>query len=89
MKISIFAEKGMILTDGKVYNDAFSLAMMAYGKHLITDQGYGAQLTGDIYKLMSVSSTHNVVLADDVENTLKTVFAFYESAKNDGKEIIL
>lgn len=26
MKISIFAEKGMILTDGKVYNDAFSLA---------------------------------------------------------------
>ena len=42
--------------------------MMAYGKHLITDQGYGAQLTGDIYKLMSASSTHNVVLADDVEN---------------------
>jgi hypothetical protein len=26
MKISIFAEKGMILTDGKEYNDAFSLA---------------------------------------------------------------
>ena len=26
---------------------------------------------------------------NDVENTLKTVFAFYESAKNDGKEIIL
>ena len=26
MKISIFAEEGMILTDGKEYNDAFSLA---------------------------------------------------------------
>lgn len=52
------------------HNDAFSIAMMAYGKHLITDQGYGAQLTGDIYKLMSASSSHNIVVADDVENTL-------------------
>ena len=26
---------------------------------------------------------------NDVENTLKTVFALYESAKYDGKEIIL
>lgn len=53
------------------HNDVFSLAMMAYGRHLVTDQGYGAQLTGDIFAYMTKSSTHNVVLADGVENTYK------------------
>ena len=51
------------------HNDVFSLAMMAYGRHLVTDQGYGAQLTGDIFEYMTKSSTHNIVMADGVENT--------------------
>jgi len=51
------------------HEDVFSIAMMAYGKHLVTDQGYGALLTGGIREMMMASSSHNVVLADDVENT--------------------
>lgn len=53
------------------HHDVFSLAMMAYGRHLVTDQGYGAQLTGDVFDYMIKSSTHNVVLADGVENTIR------------------
>jgi len=51
------------------HEDVFSIAMMAYGRHLVTDQGYGAQLTGGIREMMMASSSHNVVLADNVENT--------------------
>ena len=53
------------------HEDVFSVAMMAYGRHLVTDQGYGAQLTGGIREMMMASSSHNVVLADNVENTLR------------------
>ncbi len=53
------------------HNDVFSLAMMAYGRHLVTDQGYGTQLTGDIFEYMTKSSTHNIVMADGVENTAR------------------
>jgi len=64
----------MVVTGKRVgshgHDDVFSLAMMAYGRHLVTDQGYGTQLTGGIREAMVASSTHNVVLADDVENTL-------------------
>ena len=51
------------------HEDVFSIAMMAYGRHLVTDQGYGTQLTGGIREMMMASSSHNVVLADNVENT--------------------
>ncbi len=53
------------------HNDVFSLAMMAYGRHLVTDQGYGAQLTGPIFEYMTKSSTHNIMMVDGVENTIR------------------
>lgn len=53
------------------HNDVFSLAMMAYGRHLITDQGYGTQLTGNTFDYMTKSSTHNIVMADGAENTAR------------------
>lgn len=68
------------------HHDVFSLAMMGYGRHLVTDQGYGAQLTGDIFNYMIKSSTHNVVIADGVENTLKKdadQLGFYTDDKFD------
>jgi len=53
------------------HNDVFSLAMMAYGRHLVTDQGYGAQLTGPIFEYMTKSSSHNIMMVDGVENTIR------------------
>ena len=41
------------------HEDVFSVAMMAYGRHLVTDQGYGAQLTGGIREMMMASSSHS------------------------------
>lgn len=41
--------------------DQLSVAMYAYGKFLLTDQGYGAVLTGDIRSKMMSSQSHNLV----------------------------
>lgn len=84
----------MIIT-GKVngshgHHDSFSLVMMAYGRHLLTDQGYGTQLTGNIREKMIASESHNVVLADDTENDMRTdakQIGFYSDDKYDYCEI--
>ncbi|MGN0149528.1 MAG: S-layer homology domain-containing protein [Clostridia bacterium] len=41
--------------------DQLSVAMYAYGKFLLTDQGYGAVLTGDVRAKMMSSPSHNLV----------------------------
>ena len=60
------------VTGSHGHRDVYSLAMMAYGRHLLTDQGYGAILTGPTTELMYASQSHNVLLADDTENLGKT-----------------
>lgn len=50
------------------HRDVYSLAMMAYGRHLLTDQGYGNLLTGSTKATMLSSQNHNVLLADNTEN---------------------
>ncbi|MCI8307374.1 MAG: hypothetical protein HFH14_04920, partial [Lachnospiraceae bacterium] len=57
-----FASKG----DGShKHYDQLSVAMYAYGKFLLTDQGYGAVLTGDIRSKMMSSQSHNLVTMND------------------------
>lgn len=53
------------------HKDVYSLAMMAYGRHLLTDQGYGTLLTGPIFAEMISSANHNVLLADQCENLIR------------------
>lgn len=45
--------------------DQLSVAMYAYGKFLITDNGYGAVLTGDIRTQMMASQNHSMVTMND------------------------
>ena len=45
--------------------DANSLSMWAYGKFLITDQGYGTTLTGDMFNYMRSPAQHNLVTMNE------------------------
>lgn len=47
------------------HEDQLSIAMIAYGKSLLTDQSYGAILTGDTRKYMISPVQHNVVTIND------------------------
>lgn len=53
-----------------VHKDALSIAMFAYGKFLLTDQGYGQVLTGDLSKYFSSPVQHNLVTVNDNEKYL-------------------
>ena len=52
------------------HKDALSLAMFAYGKYLLTDQGYGSLQTGDAWSYMKSPVQHNVVTVNDIEDWL-------------------
>ncbi len=70
--------------DGKLYKNGEIIASDSEGTPGKVCWGNGHEREfHNIYK------GGNALKYKDVENTLKTVFAFYESAKNDGKEIIL
>lgn len=47
------------------HKDALSLAMFAYGKYLLTDQGYGSVQTGNTMYYMKSPQQHNVVTVND------------------------
>lgn len=48
-------------TGSHYHHDILSLSMYAYGQFLLTDQGYGGLLTGDIKKYMDSPPQHNLV----------------------------
>lgn len=52
------------------HKDALSIAMFAYGKFLLTDQGYGAVLTGDLRNYYISPVQHNTVTVNDNEKYL-------------------
>ena len=52
------------------HKDALSIAMFAYGKFLLTDQGYGGVLTGDLRKYYISPVQHNTVTVNDNEKYL-------------------
>jgi len=43
------------------HHDVLNLYLEAYGQELITDPGYGAALTGDIFDYMTHAEQHNVI----------------------------
>ena len=47
------------------HNDALSIAMFAYGKYLLTDQGYGSVQTGNTMYYMKSPQQHNLVTVND------------------------
>ncbi len=52
------------------HKDALSLVMFAYGKCLLSDQGYGSLLTGDSNNYMKSPVQHNLVTVNDIEDWL-------------------
>ena len=52
------------------HKDALSIAMFAYGKYLLTDQGYGGVQTGNTMYYMKSPQQHNVVTVNDSEDYL-------------------
>ncbi len=50
------------------HKDALSIAMFAYGKYLLTDQGYGSVQTGNTMYYMKSPQQHNVVTVNDSKN---------------------
>lgn len=59
------------------HQDMLSIAMYAYGQFLLTDQGYGGLLTGDIREYMISAPQHNLVTIDGRN---------YDHIKQDGVE---
>lgn len=59
--------------------DHLSIAMYAYGRYLLTDQAYGAALTGNIIEYMSSAPQHNMVTVNnsdhnDIHDTREIAF---------------
>lgn len=52
------------------HKDALSIAMFAYGKYLLTDQGYGSVQTGNTMYYMKSPQQHNVVTVNDSKDYL-------------------
>ena len=52
------------------HKDALSISMFAYGKYLLTDQGYGGVQTGNTVYYMSGPQQHNIVTVNDSANYL-------------------
>ncbi|MBR5519001.1 MAG: heparinase II/III family protein [Clostridia bacterium] len=52
------------------HKDALSITMFAYGKYLLTDQGYGGVQTGNSWYYMKSPQQHNVVTINDSVNYL-------------------
>ena len=53
--------------------DQLSVAMYGYGKFLITDNGYGSVLTGDIRSQMMTSQNHSMVTMNDKRLSVLTM----------------
>ena len=48
--------------------DHLSIAMFGYGRYLLTDQAYGAALTGNIIEYMSSAPQHNLVTVNNSDH---------------------
>ncbi len=77
------------------HKDALSLAMFAYGKYLLTDQGYGSVQTGNTMYYMKSPQQHNVVTVNDSKNYIVDGYVVNEVRKEsydtiesvDGKQM--
>lgn len=71
------------------HRDALSIAMFAYGKYLITDQGYGSIQTGTTSNYMRGPQQHNVVTVNDYADYLKTgdYSSFSSMTTTDGEQL--
>ena len=71
------------------HNDALSFAMFAYGKCLLTDQGYGSLQTGDSWAYMKSPVQHNTMTVNDIEDWLTegTVNSSKTLGRGDGLEL--
>lgn len=71
------------------HRDALNLAMFAYGKYLITDQGYGSIQTGTTANYMRSPQQHNVVTVNDYADYLTTgdYSSFSTVEVKDGKQL--
>ncbi len=58
------------MTGSHGHKDALSVSMFAYGKYLLTDQGYGGVQTGNSWYYMKSPQQHNVVTINDSVNYL-------------------
>ena len=70
------------------HRDQLSLAMVAYGKSLLTDQSYGAILTGNTRKYMIAPVQHNLVTINDfIDTPTGTPTSYYKMTSTDGNEL--
>jgi len=69
-----------------VHYDALSITMWAYGKYLLTDQGYGSDQTGDggrVWQYNKSPVQHNMVTINDTYDYLKDGIVGYTKLTND------
>ena len=71
------------------HRDALNIAMFAYGKYLLTDQGYGSIQTGSTAYYMRGPQQHNVVTVNDYADYLKTndYSSFSSMTTTDGEQL--